>query len=696
MVSELISEIDLLLKQVDSIEVLGEYADTTHHVEFGSFNGQYYLKLNGAIVKLDPDAKEVIANFYGQISQIYDDFESGIDPQFAALRDILVAKNKFVQDSLERLGDGKLSKTLRELNFNTEVTPRSIRKQLDHIEQKEQVERIKNEHGIDIKFVGPGEETDSPLSPMSFQKAMTIIKECKDCPEPYVPGMGEYDDPNKILLNPKPNNSGMFTYADMDNDINLSTKAIILDTNGNILILKDAYSDYWDLPGGHVNDGESIDLGLKREVYEETGLTVTSSEQRFARELLLGDPPPRIVVFYVAAAVGKVKLSEEHTGAAWVPMKNLNVYNLGKFSQIIREIMMEVLPNSTDKTLFKNGHEMEVTDLGQPYYHQKHHQMDTYEMGEPDALVDNIQIPRHQFNEPPDIKISTVKDVISEHNDHTNNPVIVKFYSDAGNPEVRERPFIEADRDASTSYEAGYAIPYSSAAQVDVGDDVVKQTGGAAGGAGVAGEGSGGIGSIGAKTTGNTFTPTYGRENRRKSHFDSSLNQKQNATEIGTFEGTTTRPDMDAYEYENRTLTGNHDLPPEQQPLGEGENVLWLTEEEHGPNTSHIIEGHNVNRNTDDAIEQFTNLSNDFFKPFIKKAFDDEELAIVSDSPKDRMEKGHTLIVAGYGNVAVADREGHLISLDALRKALPKFMSRPEYANVNIFHSGVQVASDDS
>jgi hypothetical protein len=48
-------------------------------------------------------------------------------------------------------------------------------------------------------------------------------------------------------------------------------------------------------------------------------------------------------------------------------------------------------------------------------------------------------------------------------------------------------------------------------------------------------------------------------------------------------------------------------------------------------------------------------------------------------------------VIAGYASVEVIDKEGHKITVDALREAVPRFMANPQYRNVNVFHSDVQV-----
>lgn len=52
----------------------------------------------------------------------------------------------------------------------------------------------------------------------------------------------------------------------------LSLKALIVDDQGRVLLVKEAGRDWWDLPGGGLDHGESIAEGLARELAEEVNL----------------------------------------------------------------------------------------------------------------------------------------------------------------------------------------------------------------------------------------------------------------------------------------------------------------------------------------------------------------------------------------------------------------------------------------
>ncbi|HEU0050996.1 MAG TPA: NUDIX hydrolase [Patescibacteria group bacterium] len=112
----------------------------------------------------------------------------------------------------------------------------------------------------------------------------------------------------------------------------LGIKALIQNAEGKILLLrvnpaelkKFSGEPYWDIPGGRIHQGESIEGALKREVFEETGLTVTSLES-----FIMVLSPIRIPVekgtvglvlsIYLCSVAhsDSVVISPEHTEARW-------------------------------------------------------------------------------------------------------------------------------------------------------------------------------------------------------------------------------------------------------------------------------------------------------------------------------------------------------------------------------------------
>ena len=225
-------------------------------------------------------------------------------------------------------------------------------------------------------------------------------------------------------------------------------------------------------------------------------------------------------------------------------------------------------------------------------------------------------------------------------------------------------------------------------------------------------------------------------------HVDNNL--EKNAEVYGTTEGISQlpAPDVpsgsgnkvnsverhrpgDSEDRMKRSDIADDTIPLHQKPLGDDVADLVIAEhdEKYKPTEMEHTQQHDLVRRkiidedshrvrtTDPAVEQYTNLSGDtapqnqfgealsgvvadLMAPMMAKSEDDPsnmDHGMIKILLPDHLEKqnefmdpSETLVVAGWGNYYVVDHEG-------MRKALDGFLARPEYANVNIFHSGIQV-----
>lgn len=89
----------------------------------------------------------------------------------------------------------------------------------------------------------------------------------------------------------------------------------------------------WDLPGGHVEEGESLPQALRREVREETGFDVRIGPvfhaEVFGSLSKRGRIRPTVGVFFLCDAPGgrRPRLDrKEHSEYAWVSRQDLKDY----------------------------------------------------------------------------------------------------------------------------------------------------------------------------------------------------------------------------------------------------------------------------------------------------------------------------------------------------------------------------------
>lgn len=120
----------------------------------------------------------------------------------------------------------------------------------------------------------------------------------------------------------------MDLYKINKNTIFLISQKAVIENRNKFLVLKSSFNNKWELPGGLLEISENLNSGLKREVKEETNLTISIDKVIYLyphihKNFQLFDGrkvQARILeIFYHCKLVsGKIKLSEEHTEHEWI------------------------------------------------------------------------------------------------------------------------------------------------------------------------------------------------------------------------------------------------------------------------------------------------------------------------------------------------------------------------------------------
>ena len=109
-------------------------------------------------------------------------------------------------------------------------------------------------------------------------------------------------------------------------------------SDGKVLILKQDES--WKLPGGRLEDNETPQEGLSREIYEETGIKQYNIE-KILNPVLSESKNTYRVTFLCNTTEDSIILSDEHTEYAWVKLVDLDNYNIA-FEETKRTIQNSI------------------------------------------------------------------------------------------------------------------------------------------------------------------------------------------------------------------------------------------------------------------------------------------------------------------------------------------------------------------
>lgn len=144
----------------------------------------------------------------------------------------------------------------------------------------------------------------------------------------------------------------------MEDSFHLGIKALIRNSAGQILLLKVnkeklkgfTGEPYWDIPGGRIQKGQTVEETLRREVEEEIGVTEITNVKTFSIVLSKiripqGEDSVGLILGAYTCEIpenSEIKLSDEHTEAKWFSLeessKLLEVKYPVEFTERIKEL----------------------------------------------------------------------------------------------------------------------------------------------------------------------------------------------------------------------------------------------------------------------------------------------------------------------------------------------------------------------
>ena len=115
--------------------------------------------------------------------------------------------------------------------------------------------------------------------------------------------------------------------------------------DGKILLIREHLLKFWEIPGGGMEEGESVEEALTREILEETGYQITKIGHKIGEKLTQFYCEKRdayylnLSVFYETETSGEQDKSkiiqEEISDCEWFELKNLDISTIKPYHRDI-------------------------------------------------------------------------------------------------------------------------------------------------------------------------------------------------------------------------------------------------------------------------------------------------------------------------------------------------------------------------
>ncbi|MCB1559255.1 MAG: NUDIX hydrolase [Alphaproteobacteria bacterium] len=133
---------------------------------------------------------------------------------------------------------------------------------------------------------------------------------------------------------------------------NVSVRAVIVKDNKLLVVNGDGAGDFWCTPGGRLDYGEDLKTGIAREVFEETGLSVSVGDAFAVSEFVLeSNTFHNVDIFFRCEVVGgEITADWKDTGGpvvdrCFVSLEELQTMNI--FPRWLRDGRWQALPTGT-------------------------------------------------------------------------------------------------------------------------------------------------------------------------------------------------------------------------------------------------------------------------------------------------------------------------------------------------------------